>query len=87
MVSTNFKIIINCFFFSYFGFSWIESNQVRESRVLVTTDFGSTTSAITSRFKKLTRTQLTVVVQLPVDMDDAVNTVLRMERKPHSQWG
>ena len=48
MVSTNFKITINCFF-SYFGFSLIESNQVRESGVLVTTDVVSTTSAISPK--------------------------------------
>ena len=52
MVSINFKITINCFF-SYFGFSLIESNQVRESRVLVTTNSSSTTSAISSKISEI----------------------------------
>ena len=52
MVSTNFKITINCFF-SYFRFSLKESNHVRESQVLVTTNSGSTTSAISSKISEI----------------------------------
>lgn len=44
MVSTDFKIKVN-YHCCYFAFS----NQVQESRVLVTTDVGSTTSAISSK--------------------------------------